>query len=166
MENILSTEYLSGFFDADGGMIKNGIAVTNTDFNLIERISDSLVYYGIYHKIKSVKTYQRNHNEAARIHIFGFVNLLFFASKIGFKIERKQNALIQYLKPMCEHKKLYCLLEHDISIKRKNQDFSIRSTGRLLNISYGTLNDRFKKGLWPLDEEIIKNIRVLHLDEI
>jgi hypothetical protein len=158
-----SPEYLAGFADADGGISKNSILITNTEIEFLRAITYSLAQYGIHSSIWVQKSKNPRHSDAGRLRIYGFPNLVLFAAKIRFRLRRKQEALLDILRPMCAKGKLYCLDDHFVALKQKEAGKSIRAVGRLLEISQGTINDRFRKKLWPLDDEIVKVIVSLGL---
>jgi len=165
MGEILTTEYISGFADADGCFSGHAILLSNTDRDLLVAIQKSLSTMGISSSIVpySMASKKSFHTPAYTLRIYGFKNLILFAAHVGFKLERKQGALSQYLKPMCKKGCLYCIEDHNLVISLKNQKMSWRKIGKRVGIPWTTIYNRFHRNEWPLEQKIINVIHRLGL---
>lgn len=88
--------FLSGLFDADGGMTKRGFEYSTVSEELSRQVQTCLLAFGILsrRRVKQVK-YKNKRNKAFVITIEGSNNLSLLRDLIGFRCLRKQHQLEQ-----------------------------------------------------------------------
>jgi len=82
--------FLQGFFDSEGYVGTHEISASNTNFETIHLCHELLKDLSIDSSIHIYKQNDPKYKPIARLSITGFPNLLLFARKVGFVIERKQ----------------------------------------------------------------------------
>ena len=97
MSRGITFDYIRGFADADGTILKIGYAVYlyNTEKPLLEKISVFLIAQGITNNIREVyrKKPPPNSKTAFVLEIIGMKNLVKYYEKIGFSMDRKHQIL-------------------------------------------------------------------------
>ena len=105
------TTFLKGFFDAEGGVLKDGsIYVVNSDYRLLKYIQFLLGRFGIettgphllYQRgtITHIKGRQYiRRRDVYRVYVKQSCNMRFY-KHIGFTIKRKQERLVNYLRKL------------------------------------------------------------------
>ena len=152
----INADYVRGYADADGGFNSHIISLHNTDLDLLSKIGVFLSSIGIEY---STAYYQpKGHKKAGRIQITKLKNLLIYADKIGFCMERKQQALEERIKHLCRKGRLYNKEEYEKYLVMKAQGASYRKMSKVLGLSPSTIDRREKRGVYPLDETLFEMI--------
>ncbi len=138
MKKIIDESYVRGFADGEGYVCKSRpmIVITNTDKQLLLRISRFLFSINIQHKFKKVTDHNSKHKNCYRIIIYRKYALFRYAQKIGFCQKHKMNTLME----MLEGSRIVDWTEvNRIIFRYKEKGYSIRQIAKLLNIHFTTV---------------------------
>jgi len=101
----MNKDYIRGFFDGDGYVTGSPrkyrvLHITNTDIDLLERISGYLSKIGVENRIRIHNSQDKNpkHSICYRLFITGYKNISLYGNEIGFgskKNKRKYKALMK-----------------------------------------------------------------------
>ena len=153
----ISTDYIRGFADADGGFASHFIHLTNTDIDLLKRIGHTLTALGIHYHITYFQP--KGHKKYGRLNITGLKNLLLFAKYIGFNIESKRVRLEDRIKHLCRKGRAYNPEDYALYVKMKAEGATYRAMAEALGLSSSTIDRREKRNLYPLDEQLLLLIK-------
>jgi len=153
----INADYIRGFADADGGWVAHGVALNNTDLNLLKHIQKYLQTLNIKSRL-SVQQ-QGNYLPCGRLVIIGLPNLTRYAIHIGFAMQRKQQFLEDYIKHLSRPRRPYNPKDYDKYLQMKANGASYRKMAAALDLSPSTIDRREKRGTYPLDDEILKLVR-------
>ncbi len=153
----INADYVRGFADADGGFNGHIVSLHNADLVLLKRMGEFLEKLGIKYRIAYKRP--KGHKICGVIQITGLRNLLLYADKIGFCMERKQNTLMERINYSCRKGRPYNLDDHDLYIRLKSEGATYREMASSLGLSPSTVDRREKRGVWPLDSDLESTIR-------
>lgn len=147
----VTSEYIKGFADADGGYHDKTITFTNTQLILLERIRYALEGLGIECRIRP-----RNSTGSPTfiLRITKYDNLKRYQDLIGFGHPRKRRLLAEYVAHMERPGALYNWEEANQADLLRRQGHSSWAIAKELNIPQSTIYRRFRQGLWPLNKAI------------
>jgi len=153
----INADYIRGFADADGGWTNHGVTLNNTDLNLLRHIQRYLQTL----KIKSRLNVHQQGNclPCGRLTIIGLPNLVRYAIRIGFAMQRKQQPLENYIKHLTRPRRPYNPEDYDRYCKLKAEGTSYRKMAAALDLSSAAIDRREKRGTYPLDETVLRGIR-------
>jgi len=159
---VVGPSYVRGFADADGGMIARGVAITNTDEEILRRIGEKLSVLGISHSIYSRRApANRNHSQAFDLCISSARDNLLFFYYIGFSMSRKQDALARHLLHYTRTGTQLCLEQHNTAIAVLEIGKSQREAARAIGVHESMVHKRLQRGGWPLSKQLVSALRCL-----
>ncbi len=148
------SNFLNGFFDAEGTVIKRYTQVTQNNKKTLEVCKELLIKLNTSSYLFRYKGKYKNKPYISYVlRIEKLSSLINFYNKVGFSIQKKQKKLKQVIKTK--------LKNHPISLKKYNQFLEIYKTGlsipliaKELNLSFHTIYQWNNKTSLPI---LVKN---------
>lgn len=148
--------YVSGFADAGGGMFGHKICITNTDQDVLSKISKTLSWCGIQWSLRKMLPPKCDrHTQVHRIDISGFENLVLFWHLIGFSMPRKQGKLVGLIASQMACGRRNCLTDYITAVSGVLAGWSVASIARKLDISNTTLYNRLNRDGWDYPDAVL-----------
>ena len=151
MKNIISADYIRGFADGEGCFSGYALSMSNTELLLLEQIKQALTQWDIKSQI-GPHGQKPQYTPIFRLQITGYPNLKSYQENIGFGHPKKRQLLAEYIAKMEKPGALHNREEANQAMIPRQLGYSYRDIAKHLGILKGTIAQRFRRGIWPLEK--------------